>query len=311
MVKVAIAGGTGGIGLHIVEGIVEAGKHDVIVLSRRASHPVLDKLGVPIVTVSYDDPAALVKALDGVHTVISTIAGAGADAFTDAQLALLDAAVKAGVTRFAPSEFAVRSTANHPIEVYRAKWPVTEAVKKSGLEYTIYEVGMFMNYLAAGTPGLGHLGPFAFIFDVEHRKATIPGDGSAYFVQTRAEDIGKFVAASLDLEKWPEFSQIRGDRRKLSEIVQLAEQVRGQKFDVTYLSEEQLLETINSSIPGKLKHPNERLAAFDMEKIMAHWFLETLRSNPIGYEGKNINELCPQVQPMGVPEFLQQWWGKK
>ncbi|EKM60077.1 uncharacterized protein PHACADRAFT_250947 [Phanerochaete carnosa HHB-10118-sp] len=311
MVKVAVAGGTGGIGLHIVEAIVEAGNHDVIVLSRRPSHPVLDKLGVPIVAVSYNDPAALVKALEGVHTVISTIAGPGADAFTDAQLALLDAAVKAGVTRFAPSEFAARSAADNPIEIYRAKWPVTEAVKKSGLEYTIYEVGMFMNYLASGTPGLGHLDPLTLIFDVEHCKATLPGDGSAYFVQTRGEDIGKFVAASLDLDKWPEFSQIRGDRRKLNEIVQLAEQVRGQKFDVTYLSEQQLLETINSSSPGTLKHPDERFAALDMEKILAQWFLQTLRSNPLGFEGKNINELLPQVQPVGVPEFLQQWWGKK
>ncbi|EKM60072.1 uncharacterized protein PHACADRAFT_192477 [Phanerochaete carnosa HHB-10118-sp] len=51
MVKVAVAGGAvGGIGLYIVEAIVEAGNHDVVVLCRRASHhPVLDKLGVPIV----------------------------------------------------------------------------------------------------------------------------------------------------------------------------------------------------------------------------------------------------------------------
>ncbi|EKM60075.1 uncharacterized protein PHACADRAFT_192479 [Phanerochaete carnosa HHB-10118-sp] len=287
MVKVAIAGGTGGIGLYIVEAIVEAGNHDVIVLSRRASHPVLDKLGVPIVAVSYADPAALVKALEGVHTVISTIGGPGADAFTDAQLALLNAAIKAGVTRFAP------------------------AMRASGLEYTVFEVGMFMNYLAAGTPGLGHLDPFVFIFDVEHCRATLPGDGSAYFVQTRAEDIGKFVAASLDLDKWPEFSQIRGDRRKLNEIVQQAEQVRGQKFDVMYLSEKQLLETINSSSPGTLKHPREGLAALDIDKILAQLFLQAFRSNQMGYEGQNLSELCPQVQPMGVPEFLRQWWGKK
>ena len=99
MVKVAVAGGTGCIGLHIVEGLVQTGKHEVIVLSRRASHPVLDKLGVSTVPVSYDDPAALVKALEGVHTVISTIFGVGEGVITKPQLALLDAAIKAGKHR--------------------------------------------------------------------------------------------------------------------------------------------------------------------------------------------------------------------
>lgn len=227
MVKVAVAGGTGGIGLHIVEGIVESGKHEVVVLSRRASHPALDKLGVRVIAVSYDDSTALVKALEGVHTVISTINGLDVDAMTKPQLALLDAAVKAGATRFAPSEFAVRAIPDNPIELYRLKWPVAEAVKKSGLEYTTFENGIFMNYFASGTPGIGHLYPLKALFDVEKCKATLPGDGSAFFVYTRAEDVGRFVAASLDLEKWPEFSQMRGDRKRLSEILQFLEEARG------------------------------------------------------------------------------------
>ena len=73
MVKVAVAGGTGGIGLHIVEGIVETGEHEVIVLSRKADVPYLASLGVTVRTVSYDDPASLASALAGVHTVISTL----------------------------------------------------------------------------------------------------------------------------------------------------------------------------------------------------------------------------------------------
>ena len=58
-------------------------------------------------------------------------------------------------------------------------------------------------------------------------------------------------------------------------------------------------------------HPDARFAAFDFEKFIHEWYLEFIRSNPIGYEGKNLNELCPQVKPMGVKEFLQTWWGNK
>ena len=84
MVKVAVAGGTGGLGLHAVEAIVEAGNHEVVVLSRKSTHPVLEELGVPVIAVSYDDPVALTKALEGVHTVISTIAGTTEDTFQTA-----------------------------------------------------------------------------------------------------------------------------------------------------------------------------------------------------------------------------------
>jgi uncharacterized protein YbjT (DUF2867 family) len=231
MVKVAVAGGTNGIGLHIVDAIVQNGGHEVVVLSRKPTTPYLAALGVTVHAVSYDDPASLEMALHGVHTVISTINGIDESSMTRPQLALLDAAVKAGVKRFAPSEFvfAIRSTTDNLMDVYKPRLPVAEAVKKSGLEYTFFENSVIMNYLACGTAGIGHLRPLKFIFDVENCKATIPGDGSAEVVMTRAEDVGQFVAASLSLEKWPEVSEMRGDRKSLKEILALAEAVRGKR----------------------------------------------------------------------------------
>ena len=104
MVKVAVAGGTGTIGRHIVEGILAAKKHTVIVLSRSSSYPQLEALGAQIVAVSYSDPSTLAAALEGVHTVISTLSCRD----PSTQLALLDASVKAGVKRFAPSEWTTR-----------------------------------------------------------------------------------------------------------------------------------------------------------------------------------------------------------
>ena len=228
MVRVAVAGGTGGVGLHIVEAIVETQLHEVIVLSRKTDDPHLRALGVTVRAVSYDDITSLVLALNGVHTVISTIAGLDENSLARPQLALLEAAIQAGVKRFAPSEFGVRATPDNPIEFYRPKWIVAEAVRKSGLEYTFFENGIFMNYLASGTEGVGHLQPLKFLVDLENYRATIPGDGSAFLVFTRVEDVGRFVAASLSLEKWPEYSEMRGDRKPLAEVLALAEAVRGE-----------------------------------------------------------------------------------
>ena len=49
MVRVAIAGGTGGLGRSIAESIASTQKHELIVLSRSTSDPDLEKLGAKIV----------------------------------------------------------------------------------------------------------------------------------------------------------------------------------------------------------------------------------------------------------------------
>lgn len=228
MVKVVIAG-AGNLGLHISRAILDTGKHDVVILSRSGSTipSTFSSLSGKVVPVSYDDHASLVAVLEGVHTVISTIVGSSAETTATPQLSLLAAAVEVGVKRFAPSEFMSRWDPNDRIAVWMHKQPVSEAVMKSGLEHTFFENGIFMDYLAAGTPGIGHLRPFNFIFDVEGCKARMPGDGEAKVVYTRVEDIARFVAASLELETWPQVSQMCGERLALNEVLRLAEEARG------------------------------------------------------------------------------------
>lgn len=125
-----------------------------------------------------------------------------------------------------PSEY-VKVIPNDPIEVYGRKLEVESAVRERGLESTLFETGCFMNYPAAGTPGLAGLKPYRFIADVENCTMAISGDGSVPLVMTRVEDVGAFVAASLDLDKWPRVSRMAEDRKTYDEIVALAEAVRG------------------------------------------------------------------------------------
>ena len=311
MVKVAIAGGASNIGRHIVEEILATKKHTVVVLSRSASHSGLEALGAQIAAVDYANHASLTAALAGVYTVISALSILD----PTPQLVLLDAAVKAGVTRFAPSEWATRSIPDNHIEWFRGKWTVAEAVRKSGLEYTIFETGIFMNYLAVGTPGLGHLKPIKFLFDVENGTAQIPGDGSAYMVYTSAEDVGKFVAASLDWEKWPEYSQMIGDRLTLSEVLKLAEAVRGPLSRGVYFCELRVL----TGFVGKPfdatytpKEVYEGIIAKEIEpswtKFSAQGCLEIVTHQQGPYTGSNLNDAFPEIRPVRVEEFLKKWW---
>src|ERR1700722_3286228 len=93
---IVVAGGTGGIGRHIVDGILATKKHTVKVFTRRdpsASAELIAK-GVDVVKVDYSDHASLVKELQGVHTIISCL-GSIDNSFTQSQLNLLDACLEA------------------------------------------------------------------------------------------------------------------------------------------------------------------------------------------------------------------------
>ena len=111
---------------EIIDVLLATQNHEIIILSRRvceinAGHwkrtslltedsqdpTVTDKEEVPGVTwvkVDYADKTSLVNILDGVHTILSFIVEYHAPESV-AQKALIDAAVIAGVKRFAPNEW--------------------------------------------------------------------------------------------------------------------------------------------------------------------------------------------------------------
>ncbi|KAI9817503.1 MAG: hypothetical protein M1827_001113 [Pycnora praestabilis] len=237
MVKVALAGATSGFGQNIRKAILDLHKHEIVLLSR-TEQPELSAQGIDVYAVDYTNHTALVNALRGVHTVISAIAALD-DSFRTSQLALLSAAKEAGVKRFAPSEFA--HATYEGIDLYQPKAMVWDAVRKSGLEYTKFTCGLFMNGLATGTPrgekeALAGLRPWNFVFNVRAGTADLPGDGTAKVTLISMQDVGRFVAAALDLEYWDEESGMVGETLSCNGILALLERVTKRKFLVKYNS---------------------------------------------------------------------------
>lgn len=107
----------------MIDALLATRKHEITILSRSVSSksaPRHGKLAADVLqeaaaenqssdvafrTVNYTDKDALVKALQGVHTVLSFIV-VHQDPENKTQKNLIDAAVSAGVKRFAPSEWA-------------------------------------------------------------------------------------------------------------------------------------------------------------------------------------------------------------
>ena len=95
------------------------------------------------------------------------------------------------------------------------------------LEWTLFYAGFFMDYF--GMPNLSsYLTPFVVLMDILENMAAIPGDGTTPLTFTHTSDVGKFVAASVDLEKWDRVSFIIGDKMTVNEAVKLAEKAKGE-----------------------------------------------------------------------------------
>ncbi|KAH7187209.1 hypothetical protein DER44DRAFT_834230 [Fusarium oxysporum] len=106
MVKIAIAGGAGNVGQEVLDALMARKKHEIIILSRKDAPEIEIAAGVKWFKTKYDNVEELTKILEGVHTVLSFMSVAPGDTAAGPQEKLIDAAVRAGVKRFAPSEWA-------------------------------------------------------------------------------------------------------------------------------------------------------------------------------------------------------------
>ncbi|KAI5920135.1 hypothetical protein F4810DRAFT_723844 [Camillea tinctor] len=187
--KVALAGATGNLGPVILKELVDAG-FQVTVLTRKDS--TSDKSLPPSVTavaVDYDSLDSLTSALKGHDAVVSTIGGTA----LSKQLLLVQAAVKAGVKRFLPSEFgsntAVEKVSSLP--VYKDKVEVQNALKAAAasgsLTYTFVYNGPFLDW--------GLL--IGFLIDIKNKQVTLYDNGERVFSATTLSSIGKAVVGVL------------------------------------------------------------------------------------------------------------------
>ncbi|KAF2462059.1 NAD-P-binding protein [Lineolata rhizophorae] len=291
MVTVAVAGGSGGLGLIIAHSILDSKKHKVVVLSRK-ENPELSALGVDVRPVDYNDLSSLIAALNGVHTVISTIAVPN-KALADSQIALINAAVAAGVKRFAPSEFTISSYDS--IELYAPKTAVWDAVVASGLEYTRFTCGLFHNFWAAGTPkgekeALAGMPAWNFIINVKAGTADIPGDGGVKIAVIDTRDVARFVTASLDLPKWDEELGMLGEYASWNELVDKAEKATGRKFLRRYTTRQELVKLAED--PEKRFYNQFRIAMVDQKFTVP----------------PTLNEKFPEIRPMSTQDFLDNAW---
>lgn len=270
---------------------------------------------VRCVKVNYNDKGQLADALRGVHTVLSFIV-VQQDSGNVSQKTLVDACVDAGVTRFAPSEWAGASTVGLPW--YAGKTAIEGYLKEINrerkvLEFCCFRPGMFMNYLAYPVKTTKYAEIWGIHVDMKQCRAIILSDlaNPGIFGVTTVEDVAEVVAKAVDYQgEWPEIGGIRGAEVSIDQLIQLGEQIRGRPFTVEKIKSVHARtgrlptswypEMGHSTVPNELK---ESAAKTFTAKTILSIYQGSWRVSD------EWNKLLPDHRFMGVEEFLRRWWG--
>ncbi|KAH7188260.1 uncharacterized protein B0J16DRAFT_412741 [Fusarium flagelliforme] len=311
MVTVAVAGGTGKVGRTIVEAILAAGKHEVVVLSREENKSLEQELGAPILAVDSHDVDALTQLFEkhNVHTVISTF---GMNGPTPPELELIQAAEAAQPTkRFISSDWGLPHTEEHAKQANSAnnKFRAQEELRKTNLEWTSIHNGFFVDFWGSPTTK-SYLHNAATFLDIKHRTAAIPGSGDVPVTFTFSKDVARYVAAFLDLEKWDQRTFIVGDKVTMNEMVKIAEEATGDKFTVTHDDVETLKKGQLTELPGHVPMYNFVPKAV-LQSVMAAYGLWVETGGFDLDESRTLNKEFPDIKPISVRDFLQEAWGTK
>lgn len=349
MVVVAVPGGLGDFGQLIVNALLATGKHEVYSITRKvfaqwlsqsidlqssstdpnrqAPKESLSRKNpegteyCPIIETDYQDESALAQLLEDyrIHTIISAL-NVDWESVSQAQVRLITAAAATKcVKRFIPSEYNVDYDLPDDILPYPEKRfhvAARRALEQTHLEYTYIYPGMFMDYL--GMPRINtHLRPIYVVLDLENRQIDILGDGSAKMALTHTVDAARYIAATLDLPKWPRELTTSASHMPLNDLAKLAQQVYPVDLQIRYLSIDSLRQHSAPILQGNI--PNA--AHFDggMNQLQA-LLCDLGAAIALGaYDFSKLQDAVDLVEllgdkvqkPVPVEKFLRETWGAR
>ncbi len=292
---VLVAGATGNLGGRIVRALLAADA-TVAGLARPGGsgerEAALAGAGARVVTVDLKDGAALDSALAGVTTVVSALQGLE-PVILDAQTTLLQAAVRAGVQRFIPSDFALdffktRPGSNRNFDLRRR---FDERLDAASIRATSILNGAFMDLLG---PGAGD-----HILDRRRGRVSYFGDPDQKLDFTTMDDTAAFTArAALDAEA-PRILRIAGEQITPRGLAAAATQALGRPIDLRRAGSLGML---------RLLIRVARFVAPGRGNVMPAWQRMQYAENMFGGDGllePLDNHRYPSLTWTGVADFLR------
>ncbi|HEX5542124.1 MAG TPA: NmrA family NAD(P)-binding protein [Micromonospora sp.] len=292
--KVFVAGPTGLLGSQVVASLLDRGQ-PVAALVRpgttREKKKALDALivrGLTIIEGDITDPVEkLAGHLEGTQTVVSAVQG-GPDVIVEGQLNLLQAAEKAGVRRFIPSDFAIDINKLDDEDNFMIGWRRQAARRFEGADMDVVSVlnGAFAEVMT-GFMGL-----------VDWEKGTLShwGDPDQPMDVTTVKDTADYTAAAaVDPELPGGALRFAGDVLSMRGFHQALQRGTGRTFELRTLGTADELRTEIERRSKVTQNP------FEYVGLQYQWCMVTGKSKFDSLD----NERYPDVKPTSMEEFVR------
>ncbi len=226
---IAVAGAAGHLGLKVVTALKARGAK-VVALTRPGSAPQklapLEAAGATVVPVDLTRVDEVARACEGASCVVSTLLGLR-EVMVDAQTVLVDGAVKAGVPRFIPSDYALDFSQlapgeNRNLDFHRE---FLHVLGTKSIAWTSILNGAFMELL---------LGQAPYILFKRHRVLYWQ-NADQVLDFTTMDDVAAFTAAAAMDPQAPRVLKVVGERTTPRQLAALMSELTGRPFTLTWV----------------------------------------------------------------------------
>ena len=221
---IVVAGATGNLGGRIVRALRERGANVRALVRHGTARDRLERLqelGVAIASADWSSASELTQACSGASCVVSAVQGLR-DVIVETQTLLLEAAIKAGVPRFIPSDYSIDFTKFPPEENRNLdlRRDFHKRLDETSISATTIFNGAFTDLLT---------GPMPLIL-FKLKLILYWGNADQRLDFTTTDDTAAFTArAALD-PSTPRFLRIAGDQLSARELTAVVREVTGKKF---------------------------------------------------------------------------------
>jgi nucleoside-diphosphate-sugar epimerase len=221
---VVVAGATGNLGGRIARALRERGANVRALVRHGTARDRIERLqalGVAIASVDLSSAADVTPPCSGASCLVSALQGLR-DVIVEGQTALLEAAIKAGVPRFIPSDFSLDFTELSPGENRNCdlRRDFHQRLDKASIAATTIFNGAFAELLTGQMP--------LILFKL--KRVLYWGDADQRMDFTTIDDTAAFTASAALDPSTPRFLRIAGDQLSARELAAIVSDVTGEKY---------------------------------------------------------------------------------
>jgi nucleoside-diphosphate-sugar epimerase len=221
---IVVAGATGNLGGRIARALLERGASVRALVRHGATRDKVERLqalGVTIASVDLSSASQMTPACAGASCVVSALQGLR-EVIVETQTVLLDAAVRAAVPRFIPSDYSIDFTKLPPGENrnFDLRREFHQRLAQTSISTTTIFNGAFADMLT---------GPMPLIL-FKRKRVLYWGDADQRMDFTTIDDTAAFTASAALDPSTPRFLRVAGDQLSARQLTAVVSEVMGKKF---------------------------------------------------------------------------------